>query len=108
MPRRYPLLRVIAEFYKLMALLSFMATTGAVFYSASETFRNTPVDANPVQTAVDSITRAMPVLAAGIVLMVTFYAFAQIIDLLITLNLSVRVMMENQHNEKRKSPELTP
>jgi hypothetical protein len=92
MPKRYPFLRMISAFYKLLSVLVFLTTTGAVLYSAANAIKDAPADSDAFQTTLDALGQGIPIAAVGLVLMITFYAFAEILDLLVSLNLNVRVL----------------
>lgn len=91
---RYTLLRVIGLLYRILAYLSFLTTTGAVIYSAVTTLQHTPVEQNPFDRGVAVIIQALPVMLVGFVLMITFYTFSQIIDLLVTLAANMRILID--------------
>lgn len=82
MPKHYMLLRTIGVLYRLLAFLAFLTTTGAVFFSASNTLKNVPITADAVQKVSAVLMDSIPVAVAGFLFMVTFYAFAEIINLL--------------------------
>lgn len=92
---RYTLLRLIGLMYRTLAYLAFMTTTGAVIYSAVTTLQNTPLDQNPMDRGLAVVVQAVPVMVVGFVLMITFYAFSQIIDLLVTLAANMRMMIDS-------------
>ena len=95
---RYTLLRLIGVLYRMLAYLSFLTTTGAVIYSAVTTLQNTPLNQNPFDRGLAVVIQAVPVITVGFVLMITFYTFSQIIDLLVTLAANMRLLIDEQHN----------
>jgi hypothetical protein len=92
-PKRYTLLRTIGAFYKLLAGLCFLTTTGAVFYSAVNTFKDTPAGVNAGQTTLNMLGQALPVAVIGLVLMITFYAFSQLIELGLNIWATLRTLV---------------
>jgi hypothetical protein len=108
MPKRYPLLRAISSLYKLLSVLAFLTTTGAVLYSAANAIKDAPADSDALRTALDALGQGLPIAVVGLVLMITLYAFAEVLDLLVSLNVSVRVLAKAIMRDKDKDVDLPP
>jgi hypothetical protein len=101
MLKHYMLLRIVGVLYRVLAFLAFLTTTGAIFFSASNTLRNVPSTADAIQKVSAVLADSLPLAAAGFILMVTFYAFAEIINLLTSLTDYVRDLVKAIQDEAK-------
>lgn len=87
---RYPVLGMTSNLFKLLAILAFMMTAGAVFLEITNVLQQTGVSDDAVERSGAIIGASLRIVVIGFVLMIVFWAISQIIDLLLAMNENLR------------------